>query len=407
MKNINGNIIFDKRPGIISSASVVGKKEAEGPLGDSFDRVIRDSYAGKDTFEQAESELMNIAVGTALEKCMLSNSDIDMAFCGDLLNQCVASSFAMRRSSIPYAGVYGACSTMALSMIMAAIAVDGGAAKRAVCAVSSHYCTAERQYRFPLEYGSQRTPTAQWTVTGAGACILGAADAARDDLKRENTDQKTDKNAGGNSSVDKNVPDRDTAGQTAAKDNGASLSSPLPQSASGAAAASAAGAPSGTDAAAYTPHIASARLGRIVDYDVTDQNNMGAAMAPAAADTIAAYLNSTQTDPYDYDMIFTGDLGHVGSRLLRDLLGEQGIDLGTRHSDCGAMIFHEEQDVHAGGSGCGCCASVLCGHILNGMRSGMYRNILFVPTGALLSPTTVLQKQTIPSVAHLVNIRVS
>ena len=172
MRNQNGNLIFEKMPSIASFAAVVGKKEGEGPLRDCYDRIIHDSYAGTDTFEQAESELMRTAVQVALNKGRLTREQIDLACCGDLLNQCVASSFAMRSYSIPYAGVYGACSTMALSMILSATAIESGAARRAVCAASSHYCTAERQYRFPLEYGSQRPPTAQWTVTGSGACIL-------------------------------------------------------------------------------------------------------------------------------------------------------------------------------------------------------------------------------------------
>lgn len=335
MKNIDGNLVFDHSPRIASYASVVGKKEGEGPLRDYFDCIIHDSYAGKDTFEQAESELMSTAVQQALNKGDLTQRQIDLACCGDLLNQCVASSFAMRSYAIPYAGVYGACSTMALSMILSAIAVESGAAHRAVCAASSHYCTAERQYRFPLEYGSQRPPTAQWTVTGAGACVI---------ERGENPSQN--------------------------------------------------------------PYLHAARFGRIVDYGITDQNNMGAAMAPAAADTIFRYLRDSQSEVRDFDMIFTGDLGRVGSRLLNDLLSEKGVELGERHSDCGVMIFDESQDVHAGGSGCGCCASVLCGYILDKMREGVLRNILFVPTGALLSPTTVMQKQSIPSIAHLIHLRV-
>lgn len=220
MINQNGNLILKSMPCITSYASVVGKKEGEGPLRDYFDRIIHDSYAGKDTFEQAESELLSAAVRIALNKGRFSPADMDIAFCGDLLNQCVASSFAMRPYGIPYAGVYGACSTMALSMILAAISLESGAARQAVCAASSHYCTAERQYRFPLEYGSQRPPTAQWTVTGAGACVL-------------------------------------TAGYAAAEQNKA------------------------VEASARVPRIKAARIGRIVDYNITDQNNMGAAMAPA------------------------------------------------------------------------------------------------------------------------------
>jgi len=231
LKRENGNLIFDRRPTIRSFAAVAGKKEGEGPLAKRFDCIIHDSYAGKDTFEQAESELMNAAVRLAMEKGGLRADDIDIAFCGDLLNQCVASSFAMAPVGIPYAGIYGACSTMGLGLILSAMAIESGAASRAVCAASSHYCTAERQYRLPLEYGSQRPPTAQWTVTGSGACIL----------------ERTD------------TPDMR---QITSADFDASGGNRL-------------------DSARDSPYIASARIGKITDYAVTDQNNMGAAMAPA------------------------------------------------------------------------------------------------------------------------------
>jgi stage V sporulation protein AD len=369
MRNTDGTILFDSRPRIISFASVVGKKEAQGPLRECFDRIIYDSYVGRDTFEQGESELMKTAMTIALGKADLAPTDIGAAFCGDLLNQCVASSFAVSGQPIPYAGIYGACSTMALGLILAAIAVESGAARRAMCAASSHYCTAERQYRFPLEYGSQRPPTAQWTVTGSGACIL------EQDSEHHRSDRKT------------------ASGYPDAHRRRADKQSTEP-------------APERIIPNVDMPYIRAARLGVITDMGITDQNNMGAAMAPAAADTIYRYLSSTNTDVYDYDAVFTGDLGRVGSRLLYDLMREKGVDIAVRHKDCGVMIFGEEQDVHAGGSGCGCCASVLCGHILREICSRRLRNILFIATGALLSPTTVMQKQTIPSVAHLVNIRI-
>ena len=357
MKNSNGTLLFESKPRISAFASVVGKKEAQGPLREDFDRIIYDSYAGTDTFEKAEIELMRTAVNIALEKGDLLRDEINLAFCGDLLNQCVASSFAMSGFGIPYAGVYGACSTMALGLMMAAIAVESRAAVRAIAAASSHYCTAERQYRFPLEYGSQRPPTAQWTVTGSGACVV-EADSENHRRLSDSPDIRND-------------PNRTTV---------------IPNT--------------------HMPYIRAACPGIITDYAVTDQNNMGAAMAPAAADTIYRYLSATNTDVYDYDAIFTGDLGRVGSRLLYDLMLDKGIDISGKHKDCGVMIFDESQDVHAGGSGCGCCASVLCGHILRNLCARRYRNILFIATGALLSPTTVLQKQTIPSIAHLVNIRI-
>lgn len=353
MFNAEGTILFENRPRIVSFASVAGKKEAQGPLHEDFDRIIYDSYVGQDSFEKGESELMRTALGIALKKAELNPRDVGIAFCGDLLNQCVASSFAVNGMPVPYAGIYGACSTMALGLILSAIAVEGGAAARAVCAASSHYCTAERQYRFPLEYGSQRPPTAQWTVTGAGACVI------ETDSERRKT-----RSAAAEEKDDRVIPNVDM------------------------------------------PYIRAAQVGVINDMGVTDQNNMGAAMAPAAADTLYRFFCATNTDVYDYDMIVTGDLGRVGSRLLCDLLLEKGVDLASRHKDCGIMIFSEDQDVHAGGSGCGCCASVLCGYILRRMCARQLHNILFIATGALLSPTTVMQKQTIPSVAHLVNIRI-
>ncbi len=334
MQNISGTLLFSQAPGIISYASVVGQKEGEGPLRDDFDRVIGDMYAGQKTFEQAESVLVREAVSAALSKGGVRPCDVDAAFAGDLLNQCVATSFGFKDFRFPYIGLYGACSTMALGLISSAVAVESKAARIAVSAASSHYCTAERQYRFPLEYGSQRPPTAQWTVTGAGACIVG------------------EKNEEG------------------------------------------------------LPRITAATVGIIKDLGITDQNNMGAAMAPAAADTIARYLRSTGEDIRSFDAIYTGDLGKIGSKLLHELLREQGIDIRHVHKDCGKLIFSENDDVHAGGSGCGCCASVLCGHILNRMRMGLEKNILFIATGALLSPTTTLQGETIPSIAHLVNIRI-
>ena len=357
MNHTHGTILFEHRPRIVSFASVAGNKEAQGPLREDFDRIVYDSYAGKDTFEQGESELMRTAMSIALGKGELTPQDVDIAFCGDLLNQCVASSFAVNGLPMPYAGIYGACSTMALGLILSAIAVEGGAARRAMCAASSHYCTAERQYRFPLEYGSQRPPTAQWTVTGSGACVIEADSASSPRLTEK-------QNARQAHAAERVIPNTDM------------------------------------------PYIRAAQIGVITDMGVTDQNNMGAAMAPAAADTIYRFFCATNTDPYDYDAVFTGDLGRVGSRLLYDLLLEKGVDLSARHKDCGVMIFSEEQDVHAGGSGCGCCASVLCGHILRNLCSRKYRSILFIATGALLSPTTVMQKQSIPSIAHLVNIRI-
>ena len=325
-------IIFENKPRIISYGSVVGKKEHEGPLSNEFDAYTTDSFFGEKSFEKAESKLQKTAVQTALDKAGLTPDDIDNIFAGDLLNQCIGSSFGLRSFGIPFIGLYGACSTMALSAGLAAVFIDSGAAKKTISVTSSHFCSAERQYRFPLNYGSQRTPTAQWTVTGSGALILG-------------------------------------------KDGG-------------------------------DIYISSVTFGEIEDLNIKDANNMGAAMAPAAAGTLLNFFNDTETKPEDYDIIFTGDLGYVGTNLLYELLEREGIDIRCRHSDCGTLIFdREKQDVHAGGSGCGCSASVLCSYIMHRLEKGDFGNILFMSTGALMSPTSSFQGESIPGIAHLLNIK--
>ncbi len=315
-------------------AAAVGPKEAEGPLSGWFDVRSEDEFLGEDSFEKAESRLQQLAVGTALKKAGLKSDNIDLIFAGDLLNQCIGSAYGLRDFEIPFVGLYGACSTMALSLIMASMSVESGMANRAVAVTSSHFCSSERQFRFPLEYGGQRPPTSQWTVTGSGAVAVEGCD----------------------NHLDPNITVK-----------------------------------------AFT-------VGKIVDLKVTDMNNMGAAMAPAAADTIAAYLEDTGGKPQDYDLIVTGDLGAVGSELLLRLLSEQGINL-KNHNDCGLMIFdRDRQDVHAGGSGCGCSASVLCSYILQKMTLGELCNVLFCATGALMSPTSSMQGESIPSIAHLVQL---
>lgn len=318
-------------PSIISYASVVGKKEGEGPLSQYFDVISNDATMGEKTWEKAESRLQKDAVNTALDKACLSTADIDLLFAGDLLNQCIGSSFGLRELNIPLVGLYGACSTMAEGLALASIFVDSELAQNALAVTSSHFCSAERQFRFPLEYGGQRTPTAQWTVTGSGCCVVGKSD--------------------------------------------------------------------------QPPYIKGAAIGRIEDLGITDINNMGAAMAPAAAYTIKTYLTDTNTVPSDYDLIATGDLGVVGTTLLHEILKSEGITLGKCHDDCGKMIFDiEKQDVHAGGSGCGCGASVLCSYILDHIKKGKLINVLFIATGALMSPTSIQQGESIPSIAHLVHI---
>ena len=323
---------FEEMPSIAGFASVAGKLESQGPLGKTFDKIIYDSYNGQDTYEQAESRFQAEAVTRALTKARIKAEEVGYIFAGDLLNQCIGSSYGLIDFDIPYLGQYGACSTMAQGLIMASVFVESGAADVAMCVTSSHFCSAERQYRFPLEYGSVRTPTAQWTVTGAGSCVL------------KNTKKG--------------------------------------------------------------PCIARATVGRIVDLGVKDANNMGAAMAPAAAQTLKDYFTDTGTSPRDYDLILTGDLGEVGSKSLYDLLLLEDIDIRNRHNDCGLMIYdRNKQDVHAGGSGCGCAASVFCSKILSDMSSGVYNNILFMATGALMSPTSCGQGENIPSIAHLINVK--
>ncbi len=317
--------------GIISSAGIAGHKESEGPLGEYFDTTYADDMLGQSSWEKAESQLQKNAAQLALDKAKLSANDIDIILAGDLLNQCISSVFGLRSLGIPYIGQYGACSTMAQTMMLASLLCDSGACDRVMAVTSSHFCSAERQFRFPIEYGGQRTPTAQWTVTGAGAAII------------------------------------DDSGN---------------------------GKP-----------VKAVTIGKIVDYKIKDANNMGAAMAPAAADTVMNYLKDTNTKASDYDLILTGDLGYIGSELLIELLNREGIDISKNHNDCGKLIFDRNgQDVHGGGSGCGCCGSVFCSYIAKQLDEKKLNNILFIATGALMSPTSSQQGESIPGIAHLLNI---
>lgn len=317
-------------PSINAAASIVGPKEGKGPLADYFDETVDDEFWGEKSWEKAESKFMREVLAKTVAKASIAMNAVDYIIAGDLLNQCIAASFGIRDSNVPFFGVFGACSTMGESMSLGAFLIDGGFASNVVCLTSSHFCSAEKQFRFPLELGSQRPPTAQWTVTGAGGVLLSA------------------------------------------EGNG--------------------------------PYITKVTTGKIVDMGIKDQNNMGAAMAPAAADTIFAHFEDTGL-PHDYyDLVVTGDLGMVGSRILDDLLSANGIRIGSIHKDCGLMIYDPKQDVHAGGSGCGCSATVLAGFLLDRLRKGKLNRILFVPTGALLSPTSVQQGESIPCVAHAVAI---
>lgn len=320
-----------RKPSVIAYASVVGKAENEGPYGGEFDEVVEDNKAGSDTWEQAESLFQQRAVGHVLRKSGLEPDRIDLMIAGDLLNQCVGSSYGLKDYFIPYLGIYGACSTFAEGLLLSAALVNAGYIDTAIASTSSHFSTAERQFRFPLNYGGVRTPTAQWTATAAGAALVGFS-----------------------------------------------------------------GKP---------PFIRAATVGKIEDMGITDLNNMGAAMAGAAYDTLTRHMKHRGTHPQDYDVIITGDLGQVGSDLLYDLFQRDGVSLREHHKDCGLMIYDRAaQDVHAGGSGCGCSASMMCGHFFKRIQAGELKRVLYCATGALMSPTVVQQGGSIPGIAHCVEI---
>lgn len=326
-------IKFLNPPAIVSTGSIVGPKEGQGPLADYFDVIIQDDLFGQNSWEFAESKLVREAVIKAVAKAELKISDIEFMLGGDLLNQLMSSCFAARDLQVPFLGLYGACSTMAESLSMGAIMVDGGFADRVVAATSSHYASAERQFRFPLELGNQRPLTASWTVTGSGAAILSHSQAG--------------------------------------------------------------------------PFVTHATIGKVIDYGIVDANNMGAAMAPAAADTICTHFDDTGILPKEYDLIITGDLGRYGKEIAVDLLRKKGYDAAENFSDCGIEIFdHKKQDTHAGGSGCGCSAVVFCGYLYQQLKLKNLRKILLVSTGALFSPTSAQQGESIPSVAHAVAIEI-
>ena len=324
-------LTFGEPATILETAAIVGQKEGEGPIAQSFDIILEDDKFGEETWEKSESRLQREAALTALKKAKLTPADINYVLAGDLLNQCVGAHYGMRDLEIPFLGLYGACSTMAESLSIGSMLISGGYADYAMCVTSSHFCSAEKQFRYPLEYGGQRAPSAQWTVTGAGCAVL-------------------------------------------AKDGDG-------------------------------PKITHVTTGKIIDMGVSDLNNMGAAMAPAAIDTLTAHFEDTGLKADDYDLILTGDLGLIGSDILEELMLEEGYDIRENHNDCGKIIFDiEKQDVHSGGSGCGCCGSVFCGHIIKEIRSGKYKRVLLIATGALMNPMTVKQGETIPAIAHAVAI---
>ena len=323
-------ILFDRPPAVDAWAAVGGKKEGEGPLAAGFDLLFEDNRLGQPTWEKAESELQCQCMNQLLRRAGLAPDALSLVFGGDLQCQCTASHYAMRQLDVPFAGLYGACSTMAEGLALAACFAACGLADRAAALTSSHFCTAERQYRTPLTYGGKRTPTAQWTATAAGAVLL---------------------------------------------------------------------TPTGRG-----PQVGAVCFGRVRDFDVTDINNMGAAMAPAAAETLLRFFARSGRRPEDYDAIYTGDLGFVGSRLLLEILQAEGLPL-QNHQDCGLLLYDRaRQQVKAGGSGAGCSAAVLAAHILPGLAKGQLRQVLLLSTGALMSQTTFLQGESIPGIAHLVEL---
>lgn len=326
-------LLLPSKPSFIGYAAVGGKAEGEGPLAEEFDKTYKDdSIDGCPSWEKAESALQRDAITRAIDKAGLSPKNIDLIMAGDLLNQCIGTSFGIRDFDVAFMGMYGACSTMALSMATASVLVDAGALNNAVAATSSHFASAERQFRFPLEYGGQRPPAAQRTATAAGAAVI--------------------------SGNRKGMPCAEAV-----------------------------------------------IFGKIKDLGIKDANNMGAAMAPAAAKTIKKYLDDIGKSPQDFDVILTGDLGIVGSKLLKELLEKENIDISGVHKDCGTLIFDpENQDTHAGGSGCGCGASVLCGYFLPRLMTGEIKEMIFAATGALMSPTASQQGESIPSISHLVHL---
>ena len=342
MKNASGNggigmIKPERKVYVLSSNAVVGREERRGPLGNYFDtRDGKDDSFGMKSWEMAESEMQRLALNGAMGGARFSAEDVGFLFAGDLQNQCVGSNYGLLNFGIPYLGLYGACSTAAEGLIISSI-FSGATGKIAAAVSSSHNCSAERQFRFPMEYGGQRTPTSQWTVTGAGAFVVGTDP----DMTR----------------YDGNLI-----------------------------------------------RVADVMPGIPLDKGITDINNMGAAMAPAATDTLLRYFRASGSVPDDYDLIITGDLGREGASILEDLMSSEGYDVSEVYTDCGLLIYDEEMDKHAGGSGCGCSAVVMAAYILEKMRCGTYNNVLFIGTGALMNPVVLNQGQSIPGIGHLVHL---
>ena len=332
MKKIGKQTItFENPPSILETASIVGPKEANGPLAKYFDKILEDEFWCEKTWEKAETKIVRETSHAVLGKANLAANQIDYCFSGDLLNQSIASSFGLRDSNIPLFGIFGACSTFVEALSLASIFAESTGSNNLLCCTSSHFCSAEKQFRFPLELGNQRTPSAQWTVTGSGAAIV----------------SKTG--------------------------NG--------------------------------PFITHITPGKIVDMGIKDASNMGAAMAPAALDTLITHFEDTGRNPSYYDGIFTGDLGYIGKDILIDLAKKNGYNISSVYNDCGVLIFDKEkQDTHSGGSGCACIATVFSGYIFNQLKAKKLKKVLLIATGALTNATTAQQGESIPGIAHAISI---
>ncbi len=336
------SIFFENKPYISGRGTVVGQKEGEGPLAKDFDIILNDDMYGEKSWEKAESKMLKEAMYRAIKRAGLSKEDVDVMLSGDLLNQLMSSSFTARDMHIPFLGLYGACSTMTESLVLGSILVDGGFANTALVGASSHFCTAERQFRTPVEHGNQRPPSAQWTATAAGAAVV-CKEPAKEGVKKRFV------------------------------------------------------------------RVESATVGKIIDAGVKDANQMGAAMAPAAVDTLLNHLEDMNRTLDYYDLVVTGDLGFIGKDIMTDLLVGAGMNkkmIFSHYDDCGTMLFNKEQDVHSGGSGCGCSAVVFCGRLLKEMENCKLKKVLLMSTGAMLSTISPFQGESIPGIAHAISLEV-
>ena len=334
MKRLGSQTLkFDNPITILETASIVGPKEADGPMADYFDKCLTDEFWEEKTWEKAESKIIKETVNMNIMKAGISSTDINYCFAGDLLNQCISSSFGLRELGIPLYGIFGACSTFVEGMQLSSIFIDGGAADKCIASASSHFCSAEKQFRFPLELGNQRPPTSQWTVTGSGAAIISASGKG--------------------------------------------------------------------------PFITHITPGKIIDMGIKDANNMGAAMAPAALDTLITHFKDTGRSPSYYDGIFTGDLGYIGKEIVIENALLKGYNIKNNYNDCGVLMFDKEnQDTHSGGSGCACAATIFSGYLYNQLKQKKMKKILLIPTGALTNSTTAQQGESIPGIAHAVSIEI-